>query len=60
MKTKRDAFAGYLRTIAAKQPCGDDSPERRLEEFTAAFGSTPDALEPEVQRMMARLHARGP
>jgi hypothetical protein len=60
MKTKRDAFAGYLRTIAAKQPCGDDSPERRLEEFTAAFGATPDALEPEVQRMMARLHARGP
>jgi hypothetical protein len=60
LKTKRDAFAGYLRTIAAKQPCGDDSPERRLEEFTAAFGSTPDALEPEVQRMMARLHARGP
>jgi hypothetical protein len=60
MKTKRDAFAGFLRTIAAKRPCGDDSPERRLEEFTAAFGATPDALEPEIQRMMARLHARGP
>lgn len=60
MKTKRDAFAGYLRTIAAKQPCGADSPEQRLEEFAAAFGATPDAMEPEVQRMMARLHARGP
>jgi hypothetical protein len=60
MKTKRDAFAAYLRTIAAKQPCGADSPEQRLEEFEAAFGATPDALEPEVQRMMARLHARGP
>ena len=60
MKTRRDAFAGYLRTIAGKQPCGPDSPERRLEEFAAAFGATPDALEPEVQRMMARLHARRP
>jgi hypothetical protein len=60
MKTKRDAFAAYLRTIAGKQPCGADSPEQRMEEFEAAFGATPDALEPEVQRMMARLHARGP
>lgn len=60
MKTKREAFAGYLRTIAVKQPCGEDGPERRLAEFEAAFGATPDALEPEVQRMMARLRARMP
>ncbi len=60
MKTKRGAFADYLRAIAAKRPCGDDSPERRLEEFTAAFGVGPDALEADVQRTMARLRSRGP
>lgn len=60
MKTKREAFTGYLRTIAAKQPCGEDAPEQRLAEFEAAFGATPDALEPEVQRLMARLRARIP
>ena len=60
MKTRREAFAGYLKTIAAKPPCGDDSPERRLEEFTAAFGVGPDELEADVQRAMARLRSRGP
>jgi hypothetical protein len=58
--TDRAAFAAYLETIAAKQPCGADSAEQRLEEFEAAFGRTPDAVENEVHRAMARLAARRP
>ncbi len=60
MTTDRDAFAAYLKTIAAKQPCGTDSAEQRLVEFEAAFGRTPDAVEADVHRAMARLAARRP
>jgi hypothetical protein len=60
MTTKRDAFAGYLKTIAAKPPCAEDSAAQRLEEFEAAFGRTPDALENDVHRAMARLASRRP
>lgn len=60
MTTRREAFAEYLKTIAAKQPCGSDSAAEREAEFTAAFGRTPDALEAEVHRAMARLASRRP
>ena len=60
MTTERDAFAAYLGAIAAKPPCGADSATRRLEEFEAAFGKTPDAIEDAVHRAMARLASRRP
>jgi len=60
MTTERDAFATYLGTIAAKPPCGADSAEQRLEDFEAAFGRTPDAVEDAVHRAMARLASRRP
>jgi len=54
LQTRKQAFVGYLELLAAKRPLADDPPERRLDEFRAAFGD-PAAVEAEVVRAMARL-----
>jgi hypothetical protein len=60
LETRREQFVGYLGTLAAKPPLAADGPERRLEEFAAAFGAGPAALEPALVRHMARLELRQP
>jgi hypothetical protein len=54
MQTKRDAFVGYLRTIASKEPLTADSPETRLRDFEEAFGTAPAALEEPLLRFLTR------
>jgi hypothetical protein len=60
LQTRKAAFADYLRTLAAKPPCGEDSADRRLREFEAAFSEAPDRLEEPLLRYMSRLRPRGP
>jgi hypothetical protein len=60
LETRREQFAGYLGTLARKAPLAPDAPDRRLEEFAAAFGTGPAALEPALQRHMARVEQRAP
>jgi hypothetical protein len=59
-QTRKQQFAAYLRTMAAKKPCADDSPDQRDRDFRAAFGEPPAALEEAVHRSMARLQSRRP
>ena len=60
LETRRDEFVTYLRMLAAKPPLGGDSADRRLADFTAAFGMPPAALEQPLLRHMARLELRRP
>lgn len=59
-QTRKQQFAAYLRILAAKQPLAEDSPERREQDFRAAFGEPPGAIEEAVHRSMARLQSRRP
>lgn len=56
LHSRKDAFAAYLRTLAAKRALADDSNESRRDAFEAAFGD-PLAVEQEVLKMAARLAA---
>lgn len=60
LETRREQFVHYLRLLAAKPPLGGDSSERRLADFTAAFGVSPGELEQPLVRHMARLELRRP
>lgn len=55
VQTRKAAFVDYLRTIARKEPLADDSPEERLDDFTTAFGASPEALEDQVVKHLSRL-----
>ena len=48
-------FAEYLRILQQKSPLGEDSPQRRLDDFRAAFGEPPQAFNDEVLQMVRRL-----
>lgn len=54
LHSRKADLAGYLRTLAAKRPLADDSPETRRDAFRAAFGD-PAAVEQQVFKMAARL-----
>jgi hypothetical protein len=56
--SRKREFVAYLRGQATRPPLDEDSPERRLRDFEAAFGVSPDAIEEEVVRAMARLASR--
>jgi hypothetical protein len=58
LQTRKQAFIGYLRVLAAKPPLANDSPETRLREFRAAFGEPAD-VEQAVVKAAARLASRG-
>lgn len=60
LETRRDDFIRYLRTLADKEPLAEDSPQRRLAEFEAAFGAAPADLEDPVIRAAARLASKRP
>jgi hypothetical protein len=55
LKTKKPAFVAYLQRLAKKNPCAADSPQQRIEEFTAAFGQPDAALEQAVAAFVARM-----
>jgi hypothetical protein len=55
IKTKKPAFVAYLQGLAQKNPCAADSPQQRIEEFTAAFGQPDAALEQAVAAFVARM-----
>ena len=55
VQTRKAAFIGYLQRMSAKEPLVEDDAERRLEEFTAAFGVEPAALEEAIAKFVARL-----
>jgi hypothetical protein len=57
LQTRKQAFIGYLRVLAAKPPLADDSPETRLREFRAAFGEPAD-VEQAVVKAASRLASR--
>jgi len=57
IQTRKQAFVGYQRVLAAKRPLGEDSPATRLREFRAAFGEPAD-VEQAVVKAAARLAAR--
>lgn len=54
LQTRKPEFVAYLRSLAAKQPLAEDSPEARLREFQEAFGD-PTAIEQQVSKAAARL-----
>jgi hypothetical protein len=56
--SRKREFVAYLRGQAARPPLDDDSPDRRLRDFEAAFGASPETIEEEVLRAMARLASR--
>ena len=58
VETRKREFIDYLRSQAAKQPLADDPPEARRRDFEAAFGATPEAIEADVVKAMARLASR--
>ena len=51
---RTDAFAAYLKTIAAKRPLMFGTPDERLAEFRAAFGDDLDALWAALRNDMRR------
>lgn len=53
--TRKAAFIDYLRTISAKTPLAEDTADRRLQEFEAAFNAEPAALEEAIEKFVARL-----
>jgi hypothetical protein len=57
MQTRKEAFVGYMKTIARKEPLAEDSPEQRLRDFEEAFGAAPAAVEETMLRFLSRLRA---
>ncbi len=55
VQTRKAMFVEYLRMIAAKEPLVEDDGDRRMAEFTAAFGATPAALEEPILKYITRL-----
>ena len=55
VQTRKSAFIGYLQMLSGKEPLGEDDADRRMEEFTAAFGAEPAALEEAIAKFVARL-----
>jgi hypothetical protein len=57
LQTRKAEFVAYLRSLAAKQPLAEDSPEARLRAFQTAFGD-PATVEQQVIKASARLATR--
>ena len=50
-----EAFAGYLRTIARRDPGAAVPPEREIEQFEAAFGPVGPPMEQDWVKFILRL-----
>ena len=57
-ETRRKEFVAYLGVQAAKPPLVEQSADDRRREFEKAFGLSPDAIEEQVVKAMARLASR--
>jgi len=55
VQTRKAMFVDYLRGLSEKEPLVEDDPDRRLAEFTAAFGDPPAALEEPILKFVTRL-----
>lgn len=55
IKTRKEAYVGYLNRLAAKPRLAWDKPDQRLSDFKAAFGDDLTQLETEWLRYMRRL-----
>jgi hypothetical protein len=55
---KKDAFCSYIGQFEHKPPLAKDSAATRMAEFKAAFGQTPDSLEPELIQYINALAQR--
>ncbi|MCE9630921.1 MAG: DUF1570 domain-containing protein [Planctomycetia bacterium] len=55
VETRKKQFVDYLHMQAAKLPLADDSAADRRREFEASFGQSPEEIEEEVVKAMARL-----
>lgn len=53
-----DEFADYLKLLQKKAPLETATPQQRLEEFTAAFGKSPDALNEQFMKHVRSLVRR--
>ncbi|TWU11774.1 hypothetical protein CA54_05840 [Symmachiella macrocystis] len=54
LKTRGDAYADYLKALAAKKPLRFGTPQERIAEFQTAFGEDLNKLEQEWLRFMQR------
>jgi len=55
IKQRSDEYMAYLRNMAKKRPFIYDGPERRVQEFEAAFGVDVETLDAEFMRQIGRL-----
>jgi len=55
IKTRKQAFVGYLRELAKKGPCESDSGQQRIAEFSTAFGQPDAAMEQAVTAFIVRM-----
>ena len=55
LKTRRKESADYLARLGRRGPVSGDSPEQRLADFEAAFGSDVESLEPALVRFLSQL-----
>jgi hypothetical protein len=52
---RSDEYMAYLQKMAEKRPFIYDGPERRVQEFEAAFGVDVETLDAEFLRQISRL-----
>lgn len=55
LQTRKAAFVEYLRMLSGKEPLVEDGADRRLEEFSAAFGADPASFEEPIAKFIARM-----
>jgi hypothetical protein len=55
IRTRKEAYVGYLNTLAAKPRLVFDTPAERLAEFRAAFGDDLKQLDAEMLKQVKRL-----
>lgn len=58
IRTHPDEFAEYLKLLQKKSPLGEDSPQQRLDDFKAAFGKPPQAMDADLVKQVRRIKQR--
>lgn len=54
-QTRKAAFVEYLRMLSLKEPLEEDDADRRLKDFSTAFGAEPASFEEPIVKFIARL-----
>ena len=55
IKTRRDDYVTYLKTLQSKPRLKADTPEERLRDFSKAFGDDLEMLDRDLKRWLSRL-----